>query len=57
VIEWADLIDDILPRENIWITIKKDLTQGMDARVIQIEFSGDRYYEYEKKLTAGDGNK
>jgi len=57
VIEWADLIDDILPRENIWITIKKDLTQGIDARVIQIEFSGEKYSEYENKLMQEMENK
>ncbi|NLP14078.1 MAG: tRNA (adenosine(37)-N6)-threonylcarbamoyltransferase complex ATPase subunit type 1 TsaE [Clostridium sp.] len=54
VIEWADLIKDLLPYENIWITIKKDLAQGIDARVIQIEFNGERYSEYEKKLMAGE---
>lgn len=57
VIEWADLIKGILPHENIWVTIKKDLSQGIDARVIQIEFSGERYSEYEKKLMAGEGNR
>lgn len=54
VIEWADLINDILPEDNIWITIKKDLDSGVDARVIQIDFKGDKYSEYEEKLVVGE---
>ncbi|MFZ5985731.1 MAG: tRNA (adenosine(37)-N6)-threonylcarbamoyltransferase complex ATPase subunit type 1 TsaE [Bacillota bacterium] len=53
VIEWADLIRDILPDQHIWIRIKKDLGVSVDARVIEIQFNGDKYSEYEKKLMAG----
>lgn len=37
LIEWADLISDILPEKHIRITIEKDLTQGFDYRKIIIE--------------------
>lgn len=34
LIEWAELIRDILPEKRIEITIEKDLTQGFDYRRI-----------------------
>ena len=37
LIEWADLIEEILPDERICITIEKDLEQGFDYRKITIE--------------------
>lgn len=37
LIEWADLIEDILPDQYIQITIKKDLTKGFDYRKITVE--------------------
>lgn len=37
LIEWANLIEDILPEERIAITIEKDLEQGFDYRRITIE--------------------
>ena len=37
LIEWANLIEEILPEERIVITIEKDLTQGFDYRKITIE--------------------
>ncbi|MDI9508919.1 MAG: tRNA (adenosine(37)-N6)-threonylcarbamoyltransferase complex ATPase subunit type 1 TsaE [Clostridiales bacterium] len=36
LIEWAELIDEILPKERISIKIKKDLTKGFDYRMITI---------------------
>ncbi|HHV28032.1 tRNA (adenosine(37)-N6)-threonylcarbamoyltransferase complex ATPase subunit type 1 TsaE [Acetivibrio mesophilus] len=57
VIEWADLIKDILPQDNIWITIEKDMKNGVDARIIRVEFNGERYREYEEKLGSGDDKK
>ncbi|HOM01492.1 MAG TPA: tRNA (adenosine(37)-N6)-threonylcarbamoyltransferase complex ATPase subunit type 1 TsaE [Acetivibrio sp.] len=54
VIEWADLIKSILPEENIWITIEKDLESGVEVRKIRVEFNGERYREYEEKLGSGD---
>ena len=51
VIEWANMIKDILPEEYIWVKICKDREKGLDTRIITIEFIGksfvdrERYYE------------
>ena len=37
LIEWAELIEDILPENLIRVTIEKDLEQGFDYRKITIE--------------------
>lgn len=37
LIEWADLIEEILPEHYTQITISKDLEKGFDYRRIQIE--------------------
>ena len=37
LIEWANLIEEILPEKLIEITIEKDLEQGFDYRRISIE--------------------
>ncbi len=37
LIEWANLIEDILPEEYTQITIEKDLTKGFDYRRITVE--------------------
>lgn len=37
LIEWANLIEEILPEKLIAITIEKDLEQGFDYRRITIE--------------------
>ena len=37
LIEWAELIREILPEDRIRITIEKDLSQGFDYRKITIE--------------------
>ena len=37
LIEWAELIRDILPEKRIEITIEKDLTQGFDYRRITVQ--------------------
>ena len=37
LIEWAELIRDILPEKRIEITIEKDLTQGFDYRRIPVQ--------------------
>ncbi len=41
VIEWAELIKDILPANHIWVDISKDTKEDMNARNIKIEFVGD----------------
>lgn len=37
LIEWANLIEEILPKEHIRIVIEKDLSSGFDYRTIRIE--------------------
>ena len=41
LIEWAELITEILPKQCVSITIEKDLEQGFDYRRITIE--GEEY--------------
>ena len=36
LIEWAELIEEILPEDRISITIEKDLSKGFDYRRITI---------------------
>ena len=36
-IEWATLIEDIIPEDAIWIDIEKDLEKGFDYRKITIK--------------------
>jgi len=43
IIEWADLIQDIIPKENIRVHISKDLEMGEDHRNISIETTGAFY--------------
>jgi tRNA threonylcarbamoyladenosine biosynthesis protein TsaE len=37
LIEWAELIEEIIPKNSISITIEKDLQQGFDYRKITIK--------------------
>lgn len=37
LIEWADLIEDILPEQYMQIMIEKDLSKGFDYRRITVE--------------------
>ncbi len=37
LIEWAELIEDILPKDRYNVTIKKDTEKGFDYRTIEIE--------------------
>lgn len=41
LIEWADLISEILPDHYIQITIEKDLEKGFDYRRITVEEKGN----------------
>lgn len=41
MVEWADLVKEIIPKSAIRIVIEKDLSRGVDYRLITI--SGDRY--------------
>jgi tRNA threonylcarbamoyladenosine biosynthesis protein TsaE len=51
VIEWADLISEIIPEENVNVIISK-LDKNYDLREIEISFNGERFKEYEKKLNS-----
>lgn len=37
MVEWSELIAELLPPESIHVTIRKDLKQGPDHRIITIE--------------------
>lgn len=37
MIEWANLIEEIIPDDAVKITIEKDLTKGIDYRKITVE--------------------
>ncbi|MBD9017688.1 MAG: tRNA (adenosine(37)-N6)-threonylcarbamoyltransferase complex ATPase subunit type 1 TsaE, partial [Coprococcus comes] len=41
LIEWANLIDEILPANRTEIMIEKDLEQGFDFRRITVEKRGE----------------
>lgn len=49
IIEWANYIEEILPREYIHIHISKDLSKGEDFRNIKITPYGNKY-DYVKEL-------
>ncbi|WP_250277739.1 tRNA (adenosine(37)-N6)-threonylcarbamoyltransferase complex ATPase subunit type 1 TsaE [[Clostridium] colinum] len=36
LVEWAELIKDIIPRNAIWIKISKNLEKGEDYRIIEV---------------------
>lgn len=46
IIEWGELISDILPDEIVKVTISKNLEKGLDVREISIKFFGARYSGY-----------
>ena len=50
VIEWADLIKEILPSERIEVHIEKNDQVRSDSRTITIRFIGERTAEYERRL-------
>ena len=37
LVEWADLIKELMPAETVWITIEKDLEKGFDYRRITFQ--------------------
>ncbi|HBM79938.1 MAG TPA: tRNA (adenosine(37)-N6)-threonylcarbamoyltransferase complex ATPase subunit type 1 TsaE [Clostridiaceae bacterium] len=43
IIEWADMIDEILPPDRINVTISKDALQGINFRDIKVESAGKMY--------------
>lgn len=36
LVEWAELIKEIIPKNSTWINIKKDLEKGEDYRIIEV---------------------
>ncbi|MCR5501268.1 MAG: tRNA (adenosine(37)-N6)-threonylcarbamoyltransferase complex ATPase subunit type 1 TsaE [Acetatifactor sp.] len=40
MIEWANLIEEILPEKHVQVTIEKDLSKGFDFRKITVERIG-----------------
>ena len=40
--EWADLIEEILPRKRTRVLIEKDLEKGFDYRRITVELTGEQ---------------
>lgn len=56
VVEWADIVKDIIPLERLWITIIRGKEE--DTREIIIEATGERYHTIVKELEqhAGTGN-
>ena len=41
LIEWAELISDIIPKDARWINIEKNLDKGIDYRMITIKEAQD----------------
>ena len=37
LVEWANLVEEIMPEDTIWITIEKDLEKGFDYRKTTVE--------------------
>jgi tRNA threonylcarbamoyladenosine biosynthesis protein TsaE len=37
LVEWANLIEELMPEDTIQITIEKDLEKGFDYRRITVE--------------------
>jgi tRNA threonylcarbamoyladenosine biosynthesis protein TsaE len=50
VIEWAELIRDILPADRIEVFIEKDHADKPDSRLITMKFHGPRSEDYEGRL-------
>ena len=42
LIEWAELIEEILPEKRIEVTIEKDIEKGFEYRKITIEERGEK---------------
>ncbi len=51
IIEWANYIEEILPKDYLHIYIQKDLSKGENYRKISITPYGEKY-NYVKELTS-----
>lgn len=43
IIEWADIVIDVLPEEKLWIKIEKTSFEDFNERNIKIDAYGDKY--------------
>lgn len=50
VIEWAELIKDILPLDNIGVVLEKTGSGDMEERKLTINFNGDKYRQFEGRF-------
>lgn len=50
VIEWAELIEEILPGDRIDVRIEKDNASKTDSRLITMQFRGEKTSGYEGRL-------
>ncbi len=41
LVEWSELIKELIPEKHIEITIKKDLSKGFDFRNIEVVYTND----------------
>jgi tRNA threonylcarbamoyladenosine biosynthesis protein TsaE len=47
VIEWADIVKELIPNEHIHVEIKKDPKGNSDARTLLFDFGGKKYKDLE----------
>lgn len=45
LVEWANLIEDLMPEDTVWIRIEKDLEAGFDYRKIWIARGSQEWRE------------
>lgn len=45
LVEWANLIEELMPEDTVWIRIEKDLEAGFDYRKIWIARSSQEWRE------------
>ena len=53
VVEWADIVEDLIPEERLWITIKR--TNKEDERIIILEPKGSEYETIVKEMEKHEG--
>lgn len=38
LVEWAELIEELMPEDTIWVKIEKNLEKGFDYRRIEVDY-------------------
>lgn len=56
VVEWAELVQEVLPSRRVWVTLRKDLETGLDARIITLDFQGEDAGEREEAYERVSGH-